>query len=130
MRKKMYKYFFQNFPVARTKGKKIWSRNLKWATAHFSTGWAGRRACGTARAQGRWAWRHAVRAHRRGEHWRRACGRGERGAWGAKGAWQRHAGRGMREAGVRSERWARGLARVVHLVHSACFWPGLTQYCS
>ena len=26
--------------------------------------------------------------------------------------------------------WARRLARVVHLVPMACFWPGLTQYCS
>ena len=25
---------------------------------------------------------------------------------------------------------AHGLARAVHLVHSACIWPDLTQYCS
>ena len=26
--------------------------------------------------------------------------------------------------------WARRLAKAVHSVHSACFWPGLTRYCS
>ena len=37
------------------------------------------------------------------------------------------AGRAGRAAGGR---WARGLAKAVHSVHSACFWPSLTQYCS
>ena len=36
---------------------------------------------------------------------------------GAQQAWGLGAGRA-------------GWPRVVHLVHSACFWPGLTQYCS
>ena len=56
-------------------------------------------------------------------------------------------GRGRGEAGARQERgrhavgtarargrWARPRRaagqRAVYLVHSACFWPGLTQYCS
>ena len=42
---------------------------------------------------------------------------------GARGSWH---GRGT---GVRRAAWACGLAKA-HSVHSACFWPGLTQYCS
>ena len=32
--------------------------------------------------------------------------------------------------GSRRATGARGLAKAVHSVHSACFWPGLTQYFS
>ena len=99
-KKKCINIFFQNFPVAGTKEKKIWSRNLKWATAHFSIGWAGRRARGKARAQGaqgRWVWRPAVGAHGRGEHWRGARGRGARGVRKAHGSDMRGA-RGRRAA--------------------------------
>ena len=60
-------------------------------------------------------------------------GYGRRAALGRAGRW-----RGSRHTGARSSRgtgagraaWARGLASAVHLVHSTCFWPGLTQYCS
>ena len=40
--------------------------------------------------------------------------------------------RGACGAGARQGRaaWARGLAGVVHLVHSACFWPCSTRYFS
>ena len=60
------------------------------------------------------------RARRR--HGRTASGAG---ALGGKGA--RQAGVGQcraRGLGVLLGQWA------VHSVHSACFWPGLTQYCS
>ena len=65
-----------------------------------------------------------------------ASGRaGARGA-GARGAGAR--GTGARGTGVRARSsrrgrraaWARRLARAVHSVHSACFRPGLTRYCS
>ena len=56
---------------------------------------------------------------------RRAAGagarrRGVRHGVGALSAGGRGSGCAGRTAG------ARGLARAVHLVHSACFWPGLT----
>ena len=54
-------------------------------------------------------------------------GSGARGGRGRGGA-RAHGARGM-GAGRAAER-AAGLARAMHLVHSACFWPGLTQYCS
>ena len=43
------------------------------------------------------------------------------GALGSTGARQADVGRGL---GVLLGQWA------VHSVHSACFWPDLTQYCS
>ena len=46
-------------------------------------------------------------------------------ALGGMGARQARAGRGRaRGLGVLLGQWA------VHSVHSACFWPGLAQYCS
>ena len=65
--------------------------------------------------------------------WRQACGVGRPAA--------RARGTGPRQAsaqGARYGRCARDHARpgraarpwTVHLVHSACFWLGLTQYCS
>ena len=67
---------------------------------------------------------------------RRAGGSGARGppCRGVAGAQER----GKGACGARHGRWARGQARpgraagqqAVHLVHSACFWPSLTQYCS
>ena len=49
----------------------------------------------------------------------RACG--ERGGGRSRGAaGARRQERPGRDAGQRT----------VHSVHSACFWPGLTQYCS
>ena len=83
---------------------------------------------------------------------RQASGRGTTGVgrWGARGAGaaagaqgagvaagtrsargnRRKGGRIARGTGAGCSTWARGLARAVHLVHSACFSPGLTQYCS
>ena len=47
---------------------------------------------------------------------------------GRAGVQARAGARQQERAGrARPGRWARGLARAVH---SACFWPGLTQYCS
>ena len=68
-----------------------------------------------------------------------ALGRGAGHAAGGRAG--RSAGRGAqgaRQAGAWHGRCARGQARpgsaagqrAVHSVHSACFWPGLTQYCS
>ena len=76
---------------------------------------------------GRGAGRTVGRMGRVGRRW--GVGAGARGACGARG-------RGSR--GERHERAALALGarpgraagqRSVHLVHSACFWPGLTQYC-
>ena len=58
------------------------------------------------------------------------CRRQARARAGSGTTWAR---RGARSAGgravrARPGRWARGLAKAVHLVHSACFWPGLTRY--
>ena len=54
---------------------------------------------------------------------------GPRGAGAAAGARALKA-RVAWALGARPGHWARGLAKAVHSVHSACFWPGLTQYCS
>ena len=118
--------------------------NLKWATAHLSRRLGaelGARArgaqMGAGRANGRGALLSArgaaEREGRAGRRW--GAGRvqqaaGPRQARGRKrsggmGAWQAGAGRGrVRGLGVLLGQWA------VHSVHSACFWPSLTQYCS
>ena len=137
------------------KKKIYWSKNLKWATAHLSTGWAGRNACCTgAGALGAWARALAlgraglgVGARGRG---RQAAGATARAASGT--AWARRGARSAvdvladalgswlgRAAGCAGHGQLGGLGaqpghaasqRAVHSVHSACFWPDLTQYCS
>ena len=90
--------------------KKYWSKNLKWATAHLSTGWARRRARCTARVQGRWAQAgHAA---------------GARSAVDARadaqGTQQGRAGHGrLGSLGTQPGRAAG--QRAMHSVHSACF---------
>ena len=77
----MYKYFFQNFPVAGTREKNNWSRNLKWTIAHLSTGWAG---CGASvQARG----------------WRARAGAGAGGAYGRAGRVGVAGARGARASG-------------------------------
>ena len=87
------------------------------ATAAGGTGvgrWAGagRAWCARAGATGSWA------SGRAGE---RGTGARARGAAGT---------RVCVAGGSRRVTGAHGLAKVVHSVHSACFWPGLTQYFS
>ena len=41
------KKIFKIFQQLELRKKKFWSKNLKWATAHLSTSWAGRRARNT-----------------------------------------------------------------------------------
>ena len=82
------------------------------------------------KALGRWGSGRAHQAARQASvqvrgalaHRARASGRRAQRARGS-----RRAGRTGRAL---SERWARELARAVHLVHSARFRPGLTRYCS
>ena len=64
-------------------------------------------------ARGRWASGHGARR----QAWQ-AVGRARSAGWHA---WARGAGRGRGTAGARPGRWARGLARAVHSVHSAWF---------
>ena len=97
--------------------KKYWSRNLKWATAHLSIGWAGRKARGTARAQGSWARRGlgAGAAGRQARARARALGRAS--------ATGRHAGSG---AGAR-DRQTRGSHRTGA---GRAGWPLLCTWCT
>ena len=95
--------------------------------------WAGRagHAEGAQARRGRAQGAGTVRARAglAGRRWAQAAG------WGAR--WERHGlgeqGRaagtlGGRGLGAGSAAWARGLARAVHSVHSACFRPDLTLY--
>ena len=82
--------------------------------------------------------RRAHRRHGRAGAGAQALGWAQEGGRRAGASGHAGHGRGVRQAGARHWRCAHGLARprraagqrVVHLVHSACFWPGLTQYCS
>ena len=85
----------------------------------MSTGWAGRRARGAARALG---------AQGRGRWGGRQAGAGAGAGVGA-GA---H-GRGRQAGAGRAAMGGRGVLQgqqAVHSVHSACFDPVSTQYCS
>ena len=81
---------------------------------------------------------HGARALRHEAKWARDKGARQHAPQGARGSMRRRGraaagAEGAREAcglGAGRAAWARGLARAVHLVHSACFRPGLTQYCS
>ena len=89
--------FFLEFSSSWKQGKKkYWSRNLKWATAHLSTGWAGRRARDTARGQacGRHGRRDAGRVGARALG--RQAGRRGRRHWGARGTGAGREGEGTR----------------------------------
>ena len=89
------------------------------ASGGAQVGARGRQAAGPAGAE-----RHGASGRARGAQ---AAG----GRWASRhaaGAGHGRAGQGRSSAGRRQQ--ARGLARAVHLVHSACFWPGSTRYFS
>ena len=100
---------------------------------------------GRRQAQG---WAQAGAGHRQA-HGAGGVGRATwherpQGEWHGRRRWARRADARARRADARAQRergnrrttgarealaaWVRGLARVVHLVHSACFWPDLTRY--
>ena len=79
-------------------------------------GCAGR---GAGRRRRRWA-RRALGVRALGER-EQGAGRAERAGAGGRAG---QAGLAARGLGVLLGQWA------VHLVHSACFWPNLTWYCS
>ena len=92
----------------------------------------GRRARGQAGA-GRAGARRAQGVRADAGRRRQALGAGGRRSRGrAQQSWARGAlGLGVRgaERGPAGRAaWAPGLARAVHSVHSACFWPGSTRY--
>ena len=114
----------------------VWRRlGVRAGAGRADRRWHGRRRSVLGRA-GRWgARRHAGGVYGRRARERGACGRGARGprrqASGALGT-RALGGTGERQAGTGRGR-ARGLGMLlgqwaVHSVHSACFWPGLTQY--
>ena len=62
---------------------------------------------------------------------RGACEGRAGGSWALR-RWASGQARRARAGGLGAGRvvWAGGLAKAVHLVHSACFWPGSTRYFS
>ena len=91
-----------------------------WGAQAAGGRWAGAQQ---GRAEGKW---NGLAAGRKNG---RATGR-RAGRWGigAAGRRARAAGRADWAAWARPGRVAG--QRAVHFVHSSCFWPGLTQYCS
>ena len=104
----------------------------RWARGARSAGGRGARA---RQASGSWA--QAQAGGSRARHVTAGARQGTAGARQgcATGHGMCTAGaRGGRDKGTRGTRqWRAGRtswSRAVHLVHSACFWPDLTQYCS
>ena len=91
-----------------------WAQQVRAWALWAREGRAGQAAAGAGLAAGAWARRKLARAGRAGA--------------GRASARQRHAGRAAWALGA----WAglTGWPRAMHSVHSACFWPGLTQFCS
>ena len=94
------------------------SRRARWGAGHAGRSGGRRRTLGAGRAGA---------GHAEGAQARGAGGAGGSGTWGQRG--ERGKGAQARQApGLGAGR--SGWLRAVHSVHSACFQPGLTRYCS